>query len=241
MQISNRAKDDFLKHACDEYPKEAVGVIINDTYFPCTNIHTDPLNHFMLSGTERLMLSINNGSIQAILHSHPVTTSTKWPAFWPSGSDMESWLEEKIPFGICSTDGVNCSQIVWLDDGEIAPLEGRTFIHGIHDCYSLIRDWYRINRNIVLPNYARCMDWWEKGLNLYDDNFEQAGFIPTSPDKVKTGDVVLMKVRAQVTNHAAVVIGPNKIMHHLYNRLSGTDSLHNWMKFSKYVTYVGDH
>ena len=39
-------------------------------------------------------------------------------------------------------------------------------------------------------------------------------------DTIQTGDIILMQVKADEVNHAAVYLGDGVMLHHLYNRLS---------------------
>ncbi len=92
----------------------------------------------------------------------------------------------------------------------------------------------------MLKNFARGMDWWDRGEDLYDQNFQAAGFIEIPMSEVTVGDCVLFKVRSPVTNHAAVITGENEILHHLFHRLSGHDSLSKWGRvINRAVRYRG--
>lgn len=229
MDLNTKAFSDFTAHVLHAYPNEACGLIVNGEYIPCPNSANDPLNDFQIDVVHYVKASAM-GEVQAVLHSHPYDKfqSSAWPREWPSTKDMSSWMKGTIPWGIAATDGEGLTQIVWLDDSVITPLEGREFIHGINDCYSLIRDWFKVNRNVVLPNFARGIEWWYAGKDLYDENFESAGFYEIPLEEATVGDCVMMKAAAKVTNHAAVIVGPNQILHHLFNRLSGVDSLSKW-------------
>ncbi|PZP71761.1 NlpC/P60 family protein [Methylorubrum populi] len=107
-------------------------------------------------------------------------------------------------------------------------LLGRPFQHGVSDCYSLMRDFYRINFGIDVPDIARPNNWWEpdaegKHLNLYLDHYSWAGFsIMTSmrPLDWRPGDVILMAIRSSVANHGAILLPDGKIIHHLAGYLS---------------------
>jgi len=46
-------------------------------------------------------------------------------------------------------------------------LVGREWSHGVLDCYALVRDWFRAERGVELPNFVRFDDWWKRGENLY--------------------------------------------------------------------------
>jgi proteasome lid subunit RPN8/RPN11 len=240
MKLSSATLSDFEDHVLQHYPREACGLIVDGNYIPCPNSSSDPLQTFRIDPLHYVKAAAL-GEVQAVLHSHPYLSneSGRWPAEWPTTTDMTSWMKGNIPWGICSTDGDGISQLVWLEE-HTQPLEGREFIHGIHDCYSIIRDWYKQERNVVLPNFARGIEWWHTGKDLYDENFTNAGFVTIDHKDAVIGDCVMMKVASKVTNHAAVITGPNQILHHMFNRLSGQDTLNKWQRcIVRTVRYVG--
>lgn len=210
----------MYEHAIQEYPNESCGLIINDVYYPCTNIAVNPKETFVISAAERGLLEMKYGTISAIVHSHPHQLSPEvlHRPEWPSSMDMESWISEGIPFWIIACDGVKCD-ILKMDDDVISPLEGREFIHGYTDCYAIIRDFYRLDLGIKLKNYPRSFEWWYNGQDLYSQNFEDAGF------KIKVGrpvrgDVMLYNFSSPVVNHAAICTGDNLSIHHFINKTS---------------------
>ena len=53
-----------------------------------------------------------------------------------------------MPWGIIPTDGERVGDpIMWGDQLPIAPLIGREFRHGTSDCYTLVRDAYRLGKD----------------------------------------------------------------------------------------------
>lgn len=240
--VNEEALDKFKSHAKKTYPREACGVVVNGEYIPCKNIAEQPTATFVIAAQELAEIAATKGRATALLHSHPIskTIASKWPEQWPSHHDMVQWMKGNIPWGIIATDGENFSDLVWMDESVIAPLEGRPFVHGVWDCYGLVRDWFRLERGITIPNFPRGMEWWEKGANHYEENFEKAGFVEISRDEIQPGDCAMYQVRSPVINHAAVITGSNEIMHHLFHRYSGRDDFHKWERLvAKYVRYKG--
>jgi proteasome lid subunit RPN8/RPN11 len=231
MKLNDEVLQSFKGHVLACYPEEACGLVVNDVYVPCKNAADEPLKDFRISGPDLITARLS-GKIQAVLHSHPYDgmkpRSDDWPADWPSGKDMQNWLGDDIPWGIVATDGEDLNPIVWLDDANPEPLIGRQFIHGVNDCYSVVRDWFRQERGITLKNFARGYGWWDTDQNLYAKNFAAAGFEEIELDHLQVGDCVLMALGSDVLRHAAVVTGPNEILHHKINRLSGRESLSKW-------------
>lgn len=110
-------------------------------------------------------------------------------------------------------------------------LEGRTFKHGVSDCYAVMRDFYALNFGLDFPDWARPDDWWEpdaegKHLNLYLDHYHELGFdlFHGDPRDRQPGDVILMAIRSPVANHGGVLLPGEKILHHLVGQLSIVES-----------------
>lgn len=62
--------DDIRTHAKSCYPDECCGLIIENKYYPCINIASNPQCHFEIDPMQFIELS-ELGDIQAIVHSHP--------------------------------------------------------------------------------------------------------------------------------------------------------------------------
>jgi len=102
-------------------------------------------------------------------------------------------------------------------------LLGQNFVQGKSDCYSIVRDFYRDNYGIVLPNYARPTDWWNSGnFNMYMDRFRKNNFfvLDCHPAEYQVGDVFLMSIMSNAVNHAGVLVDKGKMLHHLVNQIS---------------------
>ena len=229
MKLNDKTLQDFEAHVLACYPEEACGLVVNDEFVPCKNVHETPLTDFRIDGPE-LVAARSRGELQAVLHSHPysATQHHESPPEWPSTADMQCWLGDDVPWGIVATEGQGLTRMVWLDEANPEPLVGREFIHGINDCYSVVRDWFRIERGITLKNFPRGFGWWNTDQNLYAKNFAIAGFEEIPLEQIQIGDCLLMHIGSGVIRHAAVVTGHNEITHHMFHRLSGVDSLSKW-------------
>jgi hypothetical protein len=119
---------------------------------------------------------------------------------------------------------------------ENAKYEGRPFLHGLFDCYTLIRDYYKKEFNIFLPtNIQRNWEWWSQGENLYVENAKYHSFEEVTD--IKKHDVLIMKVGSPVPNHGAIYLGDNKILHHIAGRFSTIQNLTNSLKQKISVIY----
>ncbi|WP_051711438.1 C40 family peptidase [Andreprevotia chitinilytica] len=221
--MQTKTESAIRHHAMAEYPRECCGLVIiergRERYVPCTN-EAASSEHFRLPASEYADAE-TRGEIIAVVHSHP-----DMPAR-PSEADKVACEASGLPWIIVRVDGPEpvTQEIVTIEPcGYQAPLVGRSFAHGVLDCYTLIRDWYQRERHITLLDFEREDEWWNKGQDLYMQHFAEAGFtrLPdTAP--LQVGDVILMQIRADATNHGAVYIGDGLMLHHLYGRLSTRD------------------
>ena len=214
MKLNKSVQDKIITHAEQENPRESCGLvcIINgkQKYFPCRNIGVGTDN-FVLD-PEDYDKADTAGEIVAVIHSHP-NMSAK-----PSQADLVACEASGLPWFI-----IGYPSLVWEylePKGYIAPLVGREWTHGILDCYSIIRDWYKQERNIELPEFDRHDEWWKAGQNLYLDNILKVGFKPIEQKDLQEGDVILMTIGSSVPNHGALYLGNGVILHHIQNRLS---------------------
>ena len=213
------ALDAFLTCARAAYPHEACGLIYvsrgKPRLFMCENVARDPLRDFVISA-EQFPEAEGLGEVVGVVHSHPDGTAQ------PSGMDEAAHRASGLTWWIIGipADG-GAADMVCLPAAGPTPLVGRPFVHGVMDCFTLIRDWYAQERGIQLPDFEREDDWWHKGQNLYIENYARAGFVAL-PDgaETKPGDILLMNIGANVCNHGAVLVRDNVILHHLTGRLS---------------------
>ena len=218
-------KDDALVHAKNQDPKESVGLLLNirgkERYYPCESLAITSHQHFILN-PEDYVKADNLGEITAIIHSHPVSTPE------PSQADKVSCEQSKLPWYI-----VNPTTEEWAyvePTGYEAPLLGRQWVWGVTDCWSLVVDYYKKEKGIILKDYERTMTADEF---LFDPLFEsyawRTGFRELRPDeKLKEGDVLLMSIMYPTLNHVAIFLG-DMVLHHLADRLSCREPYSEWL------------
>ena len=218
-------KNDALIHAQAEDPKESVGVLLNirgkERYYPCRNLSMTSYQCFILDPEDYIAAS-NVGEIIAIIHSHPTTSPI------PSQADKISCENSNLPWHI-----VNPKTEQWgycEPCGYEAPILGRQWVWGITDCWSLVRDWYKEEKNIILRD-------WERPLTpedfLKDPMFEKCalstGFRELRNDeKLENGDVILMSILGNGLNHVAIFLDGD-VLHHLTDRLSCIEPYSQWL------------
>lgn len=225
-------------HAEQEQPKESCGLVVSiageQSYIQCANSASNPENNFHISPQDWCKAE-DKGEVVAIVHSHPGASSR------PSQADKIAAEQHGLPWLILGDDG----HTIYKPNGQSMPLLGRTFIHGVLDCYTAVKDFYKRELGIELGDYERKGGWWrEQGASLYADNVESEGF--EQVEDLRYGDMLLMRIgRTRHINHAAIYLGEDALLkseeaprlygqgpffyHHMYGRNSSREVYgHSW-------------
>ena len=219
-------QEEALNHAKIEDPKECVGLLLNirgkEKYFPCRNLSMTAHQCFILD-PEDYVKADNTGEIKAIVHSHPVT-----PPF-PSEADKLGCEQSKLPWHI-----VNPKTEQWgyyEPCGYKPPLKGRPWVWGVTDCWSLVRDFYKEEKNIELLDYERPVTPQEfNDVPLFERYAERTGFKELDPNEtLKNGDILLMSIMYNTLNHVAIFLDGD-VLHHLTDRLSCKEPYSAWLQ-----------
>jgi cell wall-associated NlpC family hydrolase len=227
-------------HALAAYPAECVGFVDSGgIYHRLDNRAADP-RQFAVPDHRLISDLIASGQIRALCHSHPGGPDC------PSQMDMRTQAELDIPFVIIATNGQACAEpFAWGDQiDDQRPLIGRPFRHGVDDCYAMIRAWWRRERGVILPDFARQWEWWGRDAaegverDLYRRHFRDAGFYEIAPSEASEGDVWLASIRSDVPNHAGVYLSDGLALHHAAlahafdpSRLSRRDPIARWLPY----------
>lgn len=223
-------------HARAEYPRECCGLVVAGEYLPQVNAAGDPARDFAIPTDVQLGFA---GRIEAVIHSHPVEPGEH---VCPSARDMRGQIDSALPWGLV---GVTADQItdviLWGDMLPVRDLLRRPFVHGVYDCFSLVRDYFRLEGRGVLPQIPRDDGWWNDGSQtLYADGLRSVpGVQVLDRTDVRPGDVLLMRYKSRVTNHAAVYLGGGEILHHLHGELSRRDDASAWARFATHFVRYG--
>lgn len=226
---------EFEQHVKEQYPREACGVISDGVFIPVRNKHPQPKLAFILNPDD--LVGIHK--VDAYVHSHTDNNP------YPSKEDMQSQIDQGVPFGLCLTNGEQVTKpFFWGGNVDIPPLVGRKFrwgpsgTDGGGDCYAIIKDYYKLELNIDLPEYPREYGWWNKGETMYEDFFPQAGFHEIYEHEVQRHDVILFQWLGKTPHHGAIYVGNNLMTHHLTDKLSSRDLVSRYRKFAvKYLRY----
>jgi cell wall-associated NlpC family hydrolase len=222
-------------HAELSYPKEAAGFVKGDAYVALLNRSSTPHDDVVLDDADQLRVA----EADLFFHSHPDGLGC------PSESDMRYQLQLGIPFVI--TVWPQGDEFCFGDQLDRAPLVGRAFRHGVHDCYSLIRDWFHL-QGVDLPTGPRGWEWWLKGQQLYIDNFPGAGFEQIAlGDATRPGDLVLSAFQNKTPMHGALIYDDHLLLHHIagvrpvdITRLSAVVPRVRWVRFATMALRLRD-
>lgn len=217
-----------LSHAEAEFPREACGLITVQrgvaTYQRCRNVSYDPEQHFVIDPAD-FARAEDLGEVTAVVHSHPTT-----PAEF-SDADLTACEASGLPWYV-----VNPQTRQWAytrPTGYRAPLVGRQWVWGVHDCWSLCRDWYAETLGITLRDWPRPPHpELFNAAPTFDECWADTGFRLLDPDEdLERGDLVLMSIGSATgaLNHIGVYVGDQLLLHHLMHRLSSQDLYDGWL------------
>ncbi|ELA08720.1 putative metal-dependent protease of the PAD1/JAB1 superfamily protein [Moraxella macacae 0408225] len=211
MKLTKSLKSAIIAHALDCYPAECCGVIVNGNYIPCVNTAVD--NEQFTICPKDFAKAESFGKIQAIVHSHPDG------GVLPSDLDKLQIELHGLPWVIVAVSkheyGEKPSFGLYQPCGYKPPLLGRNYIHGVQDCYAIVRDFYEREFGILLLEFERTDAWWEDPMHLplYEQNFENAGFLAVDKHHLQYGDILLCRVgRTHHVNHALIWLGNNGVL-----------------------------
>lgn len=215
------------EHFIKCYPNEGVGYLKDGQFFPLDNVAENPQHTF-----EVFPAFIVTKKPDALLHSHTGSHYKGLDPRTPSKLDLQGQINMGIEWGICHTDGERCSEpVFWGNPKHRPPLEGRNFMYGVNDCFTLVQDWYFQNRGVVLPNFARDPFWHDEGENHIEEQYSKWGFHEISMKEAVPGDVFLYAIRSATIRHLSVYLGNNKVLSHFYDRLSCAEDFGTWAKY----------
>jgi proteasome lid subunit RPN8/RPN11 len=225
--LAHKIKQEILQHAKEDFPRECCGVLVEDRnetrYIRIKNISRS-LNSFLMD-MEQYDNIEKIYKVVSIVHSHTGLDSE------PSVADKVSCAQSGLPWLIvCYPEGIE----TWLRPEEIKlPYEERTYVLGVVDTYTLVKDFYKCEFNIELP-YP--LHWLEN--NSYDlETWNQLGFYLVKAERER-GDIQVIATRYPhvVPNHLAIYLDNGYIIHHPREKISGKIEYSKFWKINTLYT-----
>ncbi len=222
--------DECRQHILSCYPNEGGGVITTDDKFhPLKNLAEDPRQTYELRPWTLLAYDV-----KCLLHSHTYDPNVRLiddPRI-PSKADLQGQIDTDVEWAIVVCEGQNVTPpFFWGDYDHRPPLMEREFIHSMQDCLGFMQDWQYKHFGLKLPMFARTPNWFLEGKNHMVDQYQKWGFVDVSNQPQARGDVVFYRIQSDVVNHIGVVIEPNTVAHHLFNRFPKTEPYAVWHKY----------
>ena len=180
----------------------------------CTNVAPNPREDFKISPSEYVAATYR-GQLLAVYHSHPVAAGF-------SPHDLQYAQEVALPQYLYSIPDKSWSE--YIPPTYKPPLEGRRFVFGMADCYSLVRDYFRYNFNVYLNDYDRDESFHTvPSHDIMDLYVKEGGYKAVNIAQIKKHDVLVFTVANVLPQHFAIFVGNSRILHHTYRGLSRTD------------------
>lgn len=225
--IAYHARRDLPNEACGLVLRalEGVALVAHET----KNMSQDPSRFFQIP-PEEVLAAKREKRLVGYYHSHPEGDHT------PSPADMANAEECGLPsfvYGVRS--GVlGC----YVPRGWRAPLEGRAFVPMVHDCISLVWDWFSMERQIELPFFPRT-----QADHLHGTDFDFRALMrevgATLVMQPQPGDVLVMTTGAsRRPNHMGVFLGDGLFIHQTTTGSRIEPFVGQWQKRLAFVARV---
>ncbi len=208
----------MIEHAAEKPGEEVCGLVVSNKVKSAvlrgTNVARNRLAHFDLD--PEVFLRVPDGwEVVASYHSHPNGIVT------PSPADLAACEASNMPMHIVCAG--NQAHHEFSPSGYRAPYLKRPYVFGVHDCWSLVRDWYDGEFGIKLPQFDYEQQAYHAKEDVFVRNIEKAGFVNVRGMPVQHGDVMLIQVGNSYPNHAAIWLDSARILHHVTGRVSKED------------------
>ena len=229
-RLGKQIESAIKQFAEQDYPNESCGVITKVgkklVAVRCDNVADQPEHRFVIA-TEEYRQHLDNGDVYGIWHSHVNESSA------PSTTDIAACNATGVDWFIIAIHSNDDGLFIFSEIEHVAPQdieEGyleRPYIYGVKDCFTLTRDYYQKEFSITIDfraeGYPELLDWEQQGINMLVNSYKEAGFVSLINEEAVDGDLFLIKISPTVTDHIAVYIGDDRILHHCMGRLSRTD------------------
>jgi proteasome lid subunit RPN8/RPN11 len=206
-----------ITHAQACAPNESCGVVVSlagvYTYYPVRNINARP-THDVDPHPDDMADAEDLGLPVLLVHSHVLSGPQ------PSIADRSACEDTGLPWLIVTPSGAHS---VIEPCGYRAPLEGRPYRYGIHDCATLCRDWYEQELGVKFEIPASKEAWWQRGESLFLDHLPRHFFSPVPAEAMQRGDLVLMHLEGAIPHHAGIYLGDGTVLHQMRDRVSRRD------------------
>ena len=213
--LTSIQKTKIREMAAALHTEETCGFVLNDgQVLEVPNIADDPVNEFAISSQ---VFADYEEQIKGVWHSH-----LHLAGFSPL--DQQVISADSLPWAVYCLRNDSWHQ---CDPRTIAPFEGRPFVFGYYDCYSLITD-KLAELGVVLPPWKRGRwgEWNTPEFRPFDQEWKNYGK-PVMNRCYQAGDILLMTLGDYPghSDHVGVMIDRKHFLHHPSGGVSRTATL----------------
>lgn len=229
-------------HALREFPNEACGYICVNflgevTVLECENVAHNKRGRFVVDPKMEAVAE-KHGNIVAFYHSHADEfLRPEQDKF--SKEDLDIAYEACLPALLYVTP-----QDTWhyYRPSTYLPTDliGRQFVWGIWDCYSLVKDYYRLHKNITLGDYFapdKADQHSDFGYEAFVKN--EKGLKEVTFEELQKDDIIVFQIKSKYWNHSAIYLGDNEFLHQPLGRISSKGMLDD--RIQKYIVKIYRH
>lgn len=231
--LTQELKDYIKKHSLEEKNKECCGLIYKNPdsnlgIFRCGNASDIPKEHFFINPKEFVEASCL-GDIIGIYHSHVEKENFSFLDKTNANGHALIFVMYNIKndfFKIYYPQSNNNTYI------------NKAFQIGKVDCFSLVREYYKEEFDIEIPDYPRTEAQLEEYSNMFSKRFNEGNFsiiidgqiTKDNFSKLKENDILIFRDKNEKESHMAIYLGGNTILHHRRNKLSCMEPFHQIYK-----------
>lgn len=236
--MNEQIKAQIKAHALRESPNECCGIVAINGFgevkvFECENLARNKVGRFAIDPKKNIEAE-KFGHIVCFYHSHA-------SEFLNPDNDKFSKEDIDISYESCIPALLYVHpQDTWhySQPSTYVPraLLGRAFVWGIWDCYSLVKDYFKINKKISMGHYFPPENASPSSNFGYEALVNNENFHEVPVEEMKKDDVILFKIKSEFINHSAVYLGGNEFLHQPINRISSTGLLDD--RYLKYIAKV---
>lgn len=218
--LTNKQKTEIRDFAIKRLDEETCGFVLRDGSVVCVeNEAEDRCNEFLISASSYARY---DEDIVGVWHSH-----LELAGF--SQLDQQVLQSDVLPWAVyCLRD----DSFHECDPVTTAPFEGRPFVFGVYDCYSLISDYLK-GKGVELPEWVRGNwgEWNTPTFSPFDDEWSKIGK-PVKTKDYQPGDILLMNLGdyPNHTDHVGVFINSTQFLHHPSQGLSRVQTFGGYWK-----------
>ena len=205
MHWLSESEQDKIRQLSLQHPsRESCGFVLqNGEVVSVDNVADNPTDEFAINP---LTLARYEDHLKGVWHSH-----RQLAGFSPL--DQQVLSSDTLPWAVyCMAD----NSFHQCDPTTTAPYEGRPYVFGVYDCYSLVVD-YLQELGVTLPKWKRGTwgEWNTPEFRPFDDEHHKIGK-PVTAGAYKKGDILLFNIGdySGHTDHLGVFTSPKRFLHH---------------------------